>query len=88
MNIKFSIEIERNVKAFRPVSQDQINRISNYSAIQIELANELNNLTLTQLEDFSSESEKRWKNVQESRTGLEQIIIWTLLALNLSLIHI
>ena len=85
MNIKFSIEIERNVKAFRPVSQDQINRISNYSAIQIELANELNNLTLTQLEDFSSESEKRWKNVQESRTGLEQIIIWTLLALNMSL---
>ena len=80
MTVKFSIEVERS-----PVSQDQINRISNYSAMQIDLANELNNLTLTQLEEFSSESEKRWKNVQESRTGLEQIMIWTLLALNLSL---
>ena len=85
MSVKFSIEVERSIKAFRPVRQDQINRISNYSAMQIDLANELNNLTLTQLEEFSSESEKRWKNVQESRTGLEQIMIWTLLALNLSL---
>ena len=79
MSVKFSIEVERSIKAFRPVRQDQINRISNYSAMQIDLANELNNLTLTQLEEFSSESEKRWKNVQESRTGLEQIMIWTCL---------
>ena len=65
--VKFSIEVERSIKAFRPVSQDQINKISNYPAMQIDLANELNNLTLTQLEEFSSESEKRDGKMYRSR---------------------
>ena len=83
--IDYNVESESSVRAFRPVSQEQITKLTNDSGKQIELAMSLNNQTVAQLEEYSSMSEKRWKNMTAQRTGIEQLLIWSLIAANLAL---
>ena len=84
--IDFNVQSGEHVKAFKPVSQEQLFVLTNDSARQLALAEELNNSTATQLQEFSAARQFRWMNLSiNEQTGLEQLLAWTLLGLNLLL---
>ena len=74
-----------NLLDFKPVSQSQLASITNSSARQIELAEQMNNETMSQLEKFTELSKIRWQSIKYQTTSWDQLLSWSLIGINLGI---
>ena len=73
-------------RAFRPVSQAQIDNLTSTSKAVIKMAVALNDETLVDLNKFKDNTRDRWSTYESESIPVSTIFLWLLMSVNTALV--